>query len=119
MSPNEEAPWSNLSAENFELGDYAQALSTCDTALGLIAQTNDDSDATKQKLSTRKAKSAYFAGHYGDASAEVDAASSTSEEAEALSQGAQSYLDASKHVEDLMKARHEIVVNLPRYKPTM
>jgi hypothetical protein len=43
----------------------------------------------------------------------------TSEEAEALSQGAQSYLDASKHVEDLMKVRHEIVVNLPRYKPTM
>jgi hypothetical protein len=75
LSPNEVAPWSNLSAENFELGDYAQALSTCDTALGLLAQTNDNSDATKQKLSTRKAKSAYFAGRYGDESAEVDAAS--------------------------------------------
>lgn len=119
MSPKEVAPWSNLSAENFELGDYAQALSACNTALGLLAQTNDDSDATKQKLSAHKAKSACFAVHYGDASAEVDAASLTSEEAEALLQGAQSYLDASKHVEDLMKARHEIVVNLPRYKPTM
>jgi len=119
LRPKEIPPWSNLSAAYFELGDYAQAISACDTALSLLDPTDPESDAVKQKLSTRKAKSCFFAGLYGDASAEVDAASSTSVEAETLSQGVHSSLRAVKHVEDSMKARHEIVLNLPRYKPTL
>jgi tetratricopeptide (TPR) repeat protein len=76
LSPNKRAPWSNLSAAYFELGDYAQAISACDKALGLLAPTDADSDAARQKLLTRKAKSCFFAGLYEDATAEVDAASS-------------------------------------------
>jgi Flp pilus assembly protein TadD len=62
LSPTEPAPWSNISAAYFELGDYVQAISACDTALALLASTDTDSDAAKQKLVTRKAKSCYFAG---------------------------------------------------------
>jgi tetratricopeptide (TPR) repeat protein len=62
LSPKETAPWSNISAAYFELGDYAQAISACDTALALLAPINTDSDAAKQKLLTRKAKPCYFAG---------------------------------------------------------
>jgi tetratricopeptide (TPR) repeat protein len=62
LSPTEPAPWSNISAAYFELGDYVQAISACDTALALLASTDTDSDAAKQKLVTRKAKSYYFAG---------------------------------------------------------
>jgi tetratricopeptide (TPR) repeat protein len=119
LSPKETAPWSNISAAYFELGDYAQAISACDTALALLAPTNNDSDVAKQKLLTRKAKSCYFAGLYEDVGAVVDTASSSAVEIGTLSTGVQSYLSAVKHVEDLMKARHEIVVNLPRYKPTL
>ena len=119
LSPKETAPWSNISAAYFELGDYAQAISACDTALALLAPTNNDSDVAKQKLLTRKAKSCYFAGLYEYAGAVVDTASSSTVEIGTLSTGVQSYLSAVKHVEDLMKARHEIVVNLPRYKPTL
>jgi tetratricopeptide (TPR) repeat protein len=119
LSPTETAPWSNISAAYFELGDYTQAISACDTALALLASTDTESGAAKQKLVTRKAKSCYFAGLYEDAGAVVDIASSSSAEVETLSKGVQSYLNAAKHVGDLMKARHEIVVNLPRYKPTL
>jgi len=119
LSPHERAPWSNLSAAYFELGDYTQAISACNKALGLLSPTDTDSDTAKQKLLTRKAKSCFFAGLYEDAGAVIDTASSSSAEAETLSKGVQSYLNAAKHVEDLMKVRHEIVVNLPRYKPTL
>lgn len=119
LSPTEAAPWSNISAAYFELGDYVQAISACDTALALLPPADTDSDAAKQKLVTRKAKSCCFAGLYEDAGAAVDTASSSSAEVETLSKGVRSYLNAAKHVEDLTKARHEIVVDLPRYKPTL
>lgn len=119
MSPTESAPLSNISAAYFELGDYAQAISACDTALALLSPTDTNCEAAKQKLLTRKTKSCYFAGHYEDAGAVITAAPSTAAEFETPSQGVQSYTNAAKHVDDLMKARYEIVVNLPRYKPTL
>jgi tetratricopeptide (TPR) repeat protein len=121
LSPHERAPWSNLSAAYFELGDYTQAISACDKALGLLTPTDTDSDAAKQKLLTRKAKSCFFARLYADAVAETDPdpASSTSVEVKTLSKGVQSYLNAAKHVEAPLKARHEVVLNLPRYKPSL
>jgi tetratricopeptide (TPR) repeat protein len=119
LSPKERAPWSNLSAAYFELGDYEQAISACDTALGLLTPTDTDSETAKQKLLTRKARSCFFAGLYTDAGAETDPASAKSVEIETLSKSLQSYYSPAKHVEDHMKARNEIVLNLPRYKPTL
>jgi tetratricopeptide (TPR) repeat protein len=119
LSPNERAPWSNLSAAHLELGDYVHAISACDKALGLLSPTDADNDAARQKLSTRKAKSCFFSGLYEDAGAAIDTASSSSVDIETLSRGVQSYLSAAKHVEDPMKARHEFVLNLPRYKPKL
>jgi tetratricopeptide (TPR) repeat protein len=118
LSPTETAPFSNLSAAYFELGDYAQAILACDTALAL-APTDTDSDAAKQKILTRKAKSCFFAGLYADVGAETDPTSSMSAEIETLSKGVRSYLSAAKHVEAPLKARHEVVLNLPRFKPTL
>jgi tetratricopeptide (TPR) repeat protein len=119
LSPKERAPWSNLSAAYFELGDYEQAILACDTALGLLTPTDTDSETAKQKLLARKAKSCFFAGLYADAGAETDPASAKSVEIGTLSKSLQSYYSAAKHVEDHMKARNEIVLNLPRYKPTL
>lgn len=100
LSPDERAPWSNLSAAYYELGDYTQAISVCDKALGLLTPTDADSDAAKQKLTTRKARSCFFAGLYADAVAETDPdpASSSSVEIETLAKGIQSYINAAKHI---------------------
>lgn len=115
MSPNEVAPWPNIPAAYFELGAYVQAVSACDAALSLLTPSDTDSHAVTHKLSMRKAKSCFFAGLYEDAGAATDSDLFTSAEAETLSKG----VSAAKHVEDPMKATHEIVLNLLRYKPTL
>lgn len=79
ISPGERAPWTNLSAAYFELGDHQQAFAACDTALSLINPTAEDYHSIKQKHIERRAKACLFLGRYKDAAGAASGESSAQE----------------------------------------
>ena len=107
------APHSNLSAVYFELGDYGQAVSHCDTGLALATD-----QASKHKLRLRKAKCHLFGKSFEEGLAALDEAESTAETDD---------LRKCLHLlrrnilpeEDVKACRAKIILEIPRYKPAM
>lgn len=119
MSPKERAPWTNLSAAFFELGDYAKAISACDTALALLDPTAQDYDHLKQKHVVRRVKSCLFLARYKDVAAAIVADQAAVDTENMLPKCAELYADVAERIVEHINARNEVILNLPRYKPTL
>ncbi|KJX96528.1 putative tetratricopeptide-like protein [Zymoseptoria brevis] len=118
LSPTDRTPWSNLAAAHFELGDYRSSISACEKAMSLLSTDNPDHDAVKEKLHLRMAKSFLHTREY-DAAAKVVDRLNPSMEKYSLERCVGLYLEAEKLVLKPEKVAEYIVLNLPRYKPTL
>lgn len=120
LSPDERAPWTNLSAAYFELGNYTKAVSACDTALSLLNPDATEYESIKQKHVVRRAKSCLFLGRFEDAAALADTADGPLMDSEdMLAECVKCYVESTRRISDTVKARNELILNLPRFKPTL
>lgn len=108
-----------MSVAYYETGDYAAAISACDTALALLAADAPDHDAIRQKHLIRKAKASIFATSYDDGADIVQFNVDLFAAEEALLHCSKQYVFAEALVEDSARARNAIVLTLPRYKPSL
>lgn len=113
LSPQDAAPYSNLSAAFFELGEYGKAIEHCDSGLALATD-----QAAKQKLRIRKARCSLF---MKDSRGVLDALGEAPQSGEAagLAIYARNLKPSGRAQSTPAEIRKRIVLTLPRYKPAM
>jgi len=113
LAPEEFAPWSNLPAAYFELGQYAKTVETSDRALALVMD-----DAKKQKLYARKARAQAHVSEFQGAAATPNLSNEQQERAKIVA-SAGSYEMSNVACDDRAALHQKLIVDVPRTKMVM
>lgn len=116
MSPKDAVPLSNLSAVEFELGNYVGCSLFSQKALALLELQENKQDAMQQKICLRLAK-AYLHTNKIDEAALVLSKVSPGEARSALERSVSAIQRLQKICPDEKASRKLLLDRIPRYRP--
>ena len=102
---------------HFELGDYNAATASGDAVLELLEE-RPDHVASRQKIALRKAKSCLYLERFDEASAAITAALDCKERTE-LQRCIRMHQDGASRILDPKALHEKLILELPRYKPSL